>query len=308
MGLFQQPTSLARMELQPGIRLGIAPRFHVRPRWSERLLVNGGVEREGARLRPRPDWRPPGPEEMAALVDDELPLDGGPPRANLLAIPGRLRAAWWDHDDQPGYERFARELLDFLGFKQLPLPAVCRVEVAASPPDRAGVAADSLDGLASALAEPAAPPVVVINLGDQASHVVLVNLPPTSMADLAALAREPFGPSAGAGEGDGAAASSIADRADLARRFFASRPSYPLVKIRLEPGEGVWLPDCGMIGEGRTARGQELDVLLTIRAGAEAAGDERASRGETASEAGLGDESVSRGRLDRFESTGQSGA
>jgi len=93
------------------------------------------MERVDAGLDPRVDWRPPTADELSMLVD-EAPPGVNPLRTNLLAIPAWLRTAWWDHVDQTGYERFASDVLEFLRFKDLPLPALCEIEVAVSRPDQ----------------------------------------------------------------------------------------------------------------------------------------------------------------------------
>jgi len=209
------------VELQPGIALGVAARFHVRSRWAERLRLNSGIERVDAGLHPRADWRPPTADELSVLVD-EAPPGVNPLRTNLLAIPARLRAAWWDHVDQAGYERFASDLLDFLRFKDVSLPALCEIEVTVSRPDQTGTRLHEANN---------AGPLAVVNLGDEASHIVMSNLPPPAMAD----------------------------------GFFEARSAYPLVRIDLDPGEGLWFPPCGVICDGWTREKRELDVLLTIR-------------------------------------------
>ena len=235
----------------------------------ERLRLNTGVERVGVRFHPRPDWRPMAPDEVAMLVD-EAPSAADRLRTSLLAIPSRLRAAWWDHIDQTTYERFASELLGFLRFKDLPLPSRCEVEVAVSRTDQAGTRLDpatgGLGGLAPTPSTPGAlraPVVAAINLGDEATHIVQLNLPAAAMADLV-------------GEAGTAPALPLAD---LAPRFFEMRPAYPLVRIRLDPGEGLWFPAADVVSDGWTCEKRELDVVLTIRGGAAAAGGEHAARG-----------------------------
>jgi len=209
------------VELQPGFTLGVAARFHVRSRWAERLRVSDDMERVDAGLDPRVDWRPPTADELSMLVD-EAPPGVNPLRTNLLAIPAWLRTAWWDHVDQTGYERFASDVLEFLRFKDLPLPPLCEIEVTVSRPDETRTRLHEATKAA---------PLVVVNLGDEASHIIMSNLPPAATAG----------------------------------RPYEARSAYPLVRIRLDPGEGLWFPPCGVICDGWTREKRELDVLLIIR-------------------------------------------
>jgi hypothetical protein len=238
------------VELRAGITLGVAPQFHARSGWTERLRLNGGVERVGARFQPRRDWRPLAPDEVTQLVDEEPPA-AAPLRTSLFVLPAWLRAAWWDQVDQTSYERFARELLGFLRFKALPLPALCEVRVTVSRPGQTGTRSNpttgDLSGLAPTPSMPGAAEVAAINLGDEATHVVLLNLPPGAMAGLL-----------------GADIAPVLPLAELVPRFFEARAAYPLVRIRLDPGEGLWLPAEDVIHDGWTCEKRDLDIVLTI--------------------------------------------
>jgi hypothetical protein len=238
------------VELRPGILLGVAPRFHAPSGWTERLRLNGGVERAGARFHPCADWRPLVPDELAQLVD-EAPADAHPLRARLLVIPAWLRAAWWNQVDRASYERFASELLGFLRFKAMPLPALCDVRVTVSRPGQRGTRLDAigdLSGLGPAPSVPGAAEVAAINLGDEATDVVLLNLQPGAMAEMIG------------GRAGGAPPLPLSD---LVPRFFEARPAYPLVRIRLDPGEGLWFPG-DVVHDGWTCEKRDLDVVLTI--------------------------------------------
>jgi len=240
------------VELRPGIVLGVAPRFHAPSGWTERLRLNGGIERVGARFHPRSDWRPPAPDELAQLVD-EAPADADALRARLLVIPAWLRAAWWNQVDRASYERFASELLDFLRFKAVPLPALCEVRVTVSRPGQRGTRLDptmgDLSGLGPAPSLPGTAEVAAINLGDEATDVVLLNLPPAAMADMI---------------GGRAGSAPALPLTHLVPRFFEARSGYPLVRIRLDPGEGLWFPAGDVVHDGWTCEKRDLDVVLTI--------------------------------------------
>jgi len=86
-----------------------------------------------------------------------------------------------------------------------------------------------------------------INLGDEARAVVLVNL---SCGQLAALV---------------AAQPAVATVGELAARFFRAYADYPLVRLRLAPGEGYHLPRGGLILGGDLEGKQEVDVQLCIQ-------------------------------------------
>jgi hypothetical protein len=90
----------------------------------------------------------------------------------------------------------------------------------------------------------------VINLGDEPTHLVLLNLAPAAMA--AMLGR----PGPGENEVD----------PDLPRRFFAAFPDYPLIRVRLLAGDGLWLPPAGIVYDTCTLDQREVDVALTVRA------------------------------------------
>src|SRR5262249_8977407 len=57
-----------RLELQEGFALVTAPRFRPCRSWADRLRLNGGIEREGRRVHPRSNWRPPTTRELSLLV------------------------------------------------------------------------------------------------------------------------------------------------------------------------------------------------------------------------------------------------
>ncbi len=281
------------MELEAAFSLRTAPRFHPRTAWPDRLRLNSGVERVGARWHPRPDWRPLTREELGLLVGraarcagspgsaSPAAADGssgrrpqgseerilGPSEAALLAIPARLRAAWWDQaermttavsGDRDAFDRFAAALLEFLRFKRLPLPALCRVEVTVSKPGQPGTRIDPVTGGLAGLALPAASSatpggrtVAAINLGDEATHLVLLNLPHDTMRALRARHGQPC--------------AAALPPAELAARFFDALPTYPLTRLRLEAGEGLWLPAADVICDGWTNEKVDIDVVLTIR-------------------------------------------
>jgi hypothetical protein len=232
--------------LAPGIRLVGAPSFHDPLPWGERLRLNTGVDFDADRVVPRADWRPPSPDELRLLIGAAgTGADTGACLA-LFNIPQRLRTQWWalaasESPDAPdsadAFTEFARQVLEYLQFKQMLLPAACTVEVVVHPPGQA-----SLRLATGGLTAPAAPDGVLatINLGDEVSTRVLLN------------------------HVDGPMALPIHARA---RAFLSACRDYPLVQIALHPGEGLWLPHEPVILDGDTRGRSDIDVQLLIRRG-----------------------------------------
>src|SRR4051812_38490325 len=108
------------MILTPGLRIGLAPRFHSDLPWLDRLQVNSGATLEGGNWLPRPDWRSPTAAEL------DLLLAGGPSGGAwerdvcLFRFPEHLRLLWWERaagevlaqeGGSTGYEAFVAEVM-----------------------------------------------------------------------------------------------------------------------------------------------------------------------------------------------------
>jgi hypothetical protein len=90
----------------------------------------------------------------------------------------------------------------------------------------------------------------VVNLGDEDTALVVLNLPPAALA--AELARRcPVNPA-------------TVVVGELVGRFLRAFPDYPPIRVRLGPGEGCRLPADGLILDGDPSGKQEPDVLLLI--------------------------------------------
>jgi hypothetical protein len=134
----------------------------------------------------------------------------------------------------------------------LPVPQGCLASVVISRPGQMStrIAADGqrLAGLrfASPAVDGAAggAPRALINLGDERTYVVLLNL------DAGAIGRR-------CGDAGG-------DPDLLLQRFAARFPTYPLVRVHLEPGEGVWLPAAPAAFDGWTVGKSDVDALLVL--------------------------------------------
>jgi hypothetical protein len=262
------------MHLEPGFALTVAPRFHLPGAWADRLRVNSGVEARREHFFPCADWRQPAPEELALLANGDGAPDGFRREAlSLFHVPGHLRRRWWDLAarqgnpagiDAEGFGAFLREVADFCRFKGLPLLPACAFDVVVTAPGRASTRVDAAAGCLAGLAfdlppacpvppaEGAAPRLLgAVNLGDEATSLVLLNLPAARLQDRVQSAAGAPGVCPTLGE--------------LARRFLTSFPAYPLVRVLLRPGDGYWLPAGGVISDGYTVDKQEPDVLVAVR-------------------------------------------
>jgi hypothetical protein len=85
-----------------------------------------------------------------------------------------------------------------------------------------------------------------INLGDEASFVVVLEMPLPALAK--SLGELP----------DTAAAASMVSR------YLEAFPNQRLLKVRLAPCEGLWLSPLGVVHDGWTMGKQDLDVMLHV--------------------------------------------
>jgi hypothetical protein len=129
--------------------------------------------------------------------------------------------------------------------------SACRCRSAAAPTsirlDTGGKALAGLGFGSVGVHDAGAVPVGVINLGDEAGCVVVLNLPGSAL-------RERCG-----AESTGAS--------DALLSTFARRCSdYPLIGVRLAPGEGLWLPTPPPAFDGWTVGKHDLDAMLVLHA------------------------------------------
>jgi hypothetical protein len=266
------------MQLVAGYRFRMAPRFATGLSWNERLQLNGGVIRSGDGFRAEPAWRPANDSERALLLADDQPAGSEKAAADpwqtdvcLWTIPEHLRAKWWDlaarqvetlPSGLEGMAGFARAVADFAQFKGVPLPAECTFDVTlASRDDRADsttgeTAEDSARRFlwrGSQAADAAASSRVIarINLGDQQTSLIFLNLRPQQITEM--LASRPAN-----------AALAVQDENPVSL-FLQSFSTYPLVRLILAPGEGIWLPGANVVYEADCPTTSEIDVWLNLR-------------------------------------------
>jgi len=271
------------MKLLPGYRLAVAPRFHIDADWPTRLRLGAGTEVGDDGFFPRGPWREPTADELAALVaappPGVLPVIGEPTAVPapspddhvlLFQIPEHLRAAWWRRVDAaaetggpiPGFEEFAAEVAEFLAFKRLDTAGSARMEAVVTEAGARSIRVDPDTGRPSGLGPRIAPwlawptgdrPTLprlhaVVNLADEATGVVIVNLTPAGLA--AELDRRRLAVPATVGE-------SIAT-------FLHTCPDHPPLRVRLAPGEGCRLPAGGLILDADATGHEEPGVMLLI--------------------------------------------
>ncbi len=265
------------MDLQPGFRLVVAPRFHLAVDWAERLLL-GAVQQEDGRFFPRHSWRTPSPEELRLLLGDPtLPIedDACDKCLALLTLPQHLQAAFWgmlENEAQApptprlqGWDGFVHEVARFLDFKGSPVPEDAVFDLVVSKPGQRSIQWDAeaahaiglTFNLASWISWPLQDETRLprlwggFNLGDEPVHVLLVNLPASHLA--AELAR------------DVAEAPPPTTLDELARRFLTHCPDYPLVRLRLDPGEGYRIPVGGVLIDACTLDTEGPGLMLMVR-------------------------------------------
>jgi hypothetical protein len=237
------------MTHQPDCRFAVAPHFHLPIDWSRRLLVGAEVEEVDGAFFATASWRPPTPEELAVLVQaaaEPMSPEDLDACVCLFGLPRHLQSRWWLLLEQaarvlgdgrlPGFEAFVSQLLDFLAFKDLPVPEGARCDVVV----HAGPAASRPVGLQCSLGPSAPWPGAQdlgrrrlwggINLGDEQTSVVLRTR----------TCRPPG--------------------AERGHRL----PDYPTVRLTLEPGQGYRLPRGGLTLVGHSPDKQEPGVLLLI--------------------------------------------
>jgi hypothetical protein len=209
------------MTIPPRFRFVVAPYFHLDIDWPGRLSLGTSVEPTAQGPVARPPWRPASADDLATLV-----LDPTRPGAReelpgclcLFVVPVHLRSTFWDLLAQAqengeisldGFGAFTAEVARFLAFKELPLPAGAVFELvlnrAGQPPS---LPASSLWGL--------------INLGEDAASVVVLNVP---------------------GHDGGCL-------------------DYPPVRFQFQPGEGARIPAGVLLGSDGLDREQPEVLLL----------------------------------------------
>ncbi len=230
------------MQWDPIYRFSIAPRFASSLAWPARLQVGRRDGRSQQSAATTPNWHPPGEAEFALLLANELNDESWRRDVCLISIPEHLRAKWWEMAARQietlparidGMEPFAQAVVEFAQFKRVPLPRQCAFDITLSSPldePTALISAADFNQSGAADGTSANSPVIArINLGDERTALIFLNS-----------ARPSSDVSSQSAEG-------------------------PLVRLILDPGEGVWLPSqdvvCTVDRTGKT----DLDVWLLLK-------------------------------------------
>jgi hypothetical protein len=285
---------------ESGCTFAVAPHFELPIDWQRRLLIGTGVEKCNGSFFPRGPWRPPDAEALSRLVTGEAASNTFDGRVDVFKLPAHLCAQWWQvlervGDDSaeagrlPGYEAFLRQLGDLLAFKNLPIDEPANCDVVVSRPGQRSVRWDAAGGRALGLGctvPPDTPWTLLksqslwrprlwgaVNLGEEATSFVLVNLPCRIMAEVLC--------------GDFPDRASPATLGALIEQFLCAYPDVPVVRLTLNPSEGLRLPCDAMVVDGFPQDKREPDVLLLITEMGEAAAKlEILSEGGTAASGG----------------------
>jgi hypothetical protein len=258
----------------------LAPRFPAIRDMSARVAINSGAVASDGRFFPRDAWRLLTEAEGGLLLAGHSATVFPGDDVSLFAMTERLRARWWDLAaagmGRPGsgdewFTSYAREVTEFARFKGLPLSSKCSIEAIVSPAGQPstrtvlGPEGVQLAGLSFSKAASFAPTVGAtgdshdrmrvlggINLGDEPTSIVFVNLSPRRMAERLLA--------------DGLDRGFDEAEAEVARSFLGRFSDYPLVRLTINPAEGFWLPNDGIVFDGYTLDQTGMAVLLVFQA------------------------------------------
>ena len=258
------------MSISEGRSTALAPGVRVRPwrhhlaAWdlAARTALHAGVAATAGRLLPSGPARPAAPEELALLDGAAQPSD---PALEVFTSPALLRQHFWslDPDELPAgggtapsaaWQGFAEEVRAFLKVARVPLPGDHALLLAVRDPAAERGLWEDGPGRALLQAGPREGPrggelprAVWLNLSDVPTALVFFNVPVGAMAGL--LGREP---------------QPGTDAPALVRDFAAKFPRCPLVRLTLQPGDGVLIPLLGLAVDGDPRGAADLDVSLVV--------------------------------------------
>jgi hypothetical protein len=204
-------------------------RFSVAPRFA-----NSSAWRERLQVGREKTWSTASESECALLVVNEATDETWRRDICLFSIPEHLRAKWWDLaasqiETLParldGMEPFAQAVAEFAQFKRLPLPRRCAFDVTLTSPQ-----------------------------DEQQSPLTAAEFIPSTNA---AAATSPVVARINLGDERTALVFSNVGS--------AQRADAPLVRLVLDPGEGIWLPNTEVTYRVDRSGKTDLDVWLILK-------------------------------------------
>jgi hypothetical protein len=272
------------MRQESGCTFAVAPHFELPADWERRLLIGTGVEECNGSFFPRGPWRSPDAEALSRFVTGPPPSNAPDVRVDIFKLPEHLCALWWqlleraadggvEAGQLPGYDAFLGRLADFLAFKNLPIDEPASCEVVVSRPEQRSVRWDTAAGRALGLSCSVPPQTScisleskslcrprlwgAINLGDEPTSFVLINVPCRNMAGILHRDFPDRAPPATLGA--------------LIENFLRARPDVPTVRVILNSGEGLRLPCDPIVVDGFPQDSRAPSVLMLITEMGEAA-------------------------------------
>jgi len=97
-----------------------------------------------------------------------------------------------------------------------------------------------------------------VNLGDERTSLIFLSLRPSRIAEM-------LKGRGHSGESAIPVTGGDVKQGDQVCSFLEHFPAYPLVRLFLDPGEGVWLPDADVIYDDDRSRKSDIDVWLILR-------------------------------------------
>jgi hypothetical protein len=230
------------MNLQASSPIAVAPRFHLPFRVSERIQLSAGVEEHEGRYYPRLPWRNPTADELALLAGESA-KQAAHDALLLFRLPEHLIARWWKlvesargplPDGLGEFDAFVNAVRDFLAFKNLAIPSGACCDLVITQPGHRAIGWDAPASYAPGLRSSADAGTATsaprlwggINLGGECGSVVFSSATP-----------------------------STGEPADF---------DQPLVRLLLEPGEGIRFPEADLLMGLCTLEQEDPGLMLML--------------------------------------------
>ena len=258
------------MKLLPGYSVR-EHKHHARAWQPEACLsINSGVVTENGNNFPRDDWRPLSQEELEILTQSDKDT-GYRHSLQLFNIPDRLHELFWDLDLEQvvrqlnnqvlvkSYGDFVDQLAEFLRFIEAPVPRRCEFQTMISALGQRSTRVDPSNkntlGLKADRCYQEAGELMAasVNMGDETRSMVWLNLCPLLMRNV--LERQ----------NKKKIYKDEASLRNMVNNFLAEFPQYPILRLNIEPGQGIFFPFNCFIYDGYTMEmdGPDFNIMIT---------------------------------------------